>query len=240
MKKSALLAAGAFVTASVADTLCIAFGVHGVPNILKPMLMPLLALTMILALYPRPEARGTMRTLGIGLIFHTLGDIFLMYSSTFIVGMASFLVGHCFYLTVICKALGLSFWNVEGESRRFVLLRCCLTFVPAIILCQVVLSFDNALLRYGTMLYGIFLLSVAYYSLIGTLWHRPYFGLVLLGSLFFLFSDGMIALGMFTPYDYPGRSQLIMPTYLLAQALIIYGLSRNSLAEKQPKTVDLP
>ena len=55
---------------------------------------------------------------------------------------------------------------------------------------------------------------------------------ILLGAVFFLISDALLALNVFKGVDFPFRHAVVMATYLLAEWLLVSGMVRNRLMEK--------
>jgi len=78
MKKSVKIVGIIFFLLVIADVVLLAFGNEHLPRFIKPFLMPTLAAAAMLQLLPEHKNRMTLYLL-IALIFHTIGDVMLMF-----------------------------------------------------------------------------------------------------------------------------------------------------------------
>jgi uncharacterized membrane protein YhhN len=169
----------------------------------KALLMPSLLLWVMAALGP-----AAPRSLVLGLVFATLGDVALV--SFFEVGMLGFLVMQLCYIAGFL-ALGAA----AGLRRRWpVALGYAATWLGV----NVALGPAFGDLRIPILLYSLALVTMA--ALAGGLSIR-----VALGGAVFLLSDALIGVGR-AGLEFPGRSPLVMVTYLLGQYLIVTGWVR--------------
>lgn len=184
---------------------------------------PLLVLSLICFFWIKSKSFNKVhRTLVfLALLFSLIGDIFLMFTNYdgifFMAGLFAFLIGHIMYI--------LSFSKNRGTGKLFNWFSILILlygigffisiysnlkslFVPVLLYMLVILTMVVfAYLRKG---------AVKYFS----------FTLVLLGALFFLISDSLIALNKFyQPIMYPKTS--IMITYAIAQYCLIIGILKN-------------
>jgi uncharacterized membrane protein YhhN len=164
----------------------------------KPLLAPLLALALLRTGLAR---RSPMPA---GLACATLGDIALLIPGTaaFIVGMAAFLGMQVFYIK--------AFRQVGGDTGR----RTAAAYAVLWIAANAVLLPRAGALGPAIAIYSAALLTMAASARrlgpIGT-W----------GGALFAVSDALIGVGV-AGAKFPGRSLLIMVTYVLAQALLVY------------------
>ncbi len=192
----------------------IAIGAWEAANMAKCLLMPLLCFSGFLFM----EHRRTRVLYVVALLFHTVGDILLLYSgqSFFLAGLFAFLLGHIAYLMLLIGFLG------TLSSSRAILLGV----LPILFGWTMVrgLSVDGMLgLPVGIYAATLFLLILT--GVFGmTIGKQDKWGWIVCGAILFTFSDLLIALGKFTTVSIPMRDLLIMFTYILAQILLTLGL----------------
>ena len=186
---------------------------------------PLLVLSLLLFFWIRSKSlsKDIRVLIVLALIFSMFGDIFLMFTNYdgafFISGLFSFLIAHIMYIIAFNKQRGrlkvislFSFVMLSFGVGLFITINKQLDslLIPVVIyMIAILVMVISAYLRKG---------AVNYFS----------FTLVLLGVLFFLVSDSLIALNKFyKPITYPTIS--IMITYAIAQYCIILGLIKNKI-----------
>jgi uncharacterized membrane protein YhhN len=187
-------------------------------TITKPLLMPML----MLYVFSKTHILYRNKIVFI-LIFAWLGDLFLLIPGNsplyFQLGLGSFLIMQIGYIRLFTS---------QNPRGGFVLIQwIAWPIVPVIVYVAFLLTFlmphiPNALfvpvslyaLALGTMFYSAFLRTT----------DSSYF-FVLLGALFFVFSDSFLAIAKFY-YSFPGNSIMIMGTYIPAQLLLIFGLCK--------------
>ncbi len=188
----------------------------------KPLLMPLLAITAICA--AGDINKKEIRILVLALILGCIGDVFLIYDGFlfFVFGMVAFLAGHVCYM---CLFGGKS-W--KGFTAK--------TWIPAIIVMAAIVAVLIMLIGVkGALLvpmcvYGFALMLLMFSGLCGVIKERtaPWW-IILAGTVLFTFSDALIAIGTFGG-DFAGREFVVMLTYIAAQTLLAIGavrLARN-------------
>jgi len=161
----------------------------------------------------------------ISLIFCWAGDILLLYASTnevfFLLGLTAFLLGHICYI-ISFKIL--SDYHSIGKpiSALFYLL-------------PVVFAISLLIVLYPQL--GEMAIPVIVYAIVisamcaAAMWRwqkttKSSFNLVIIGAVFFIISDSLIAINKFhTPL--PGAAFQIMLTYIIAQYLIVIGLLKH-------------
>lgn len=189
----------------------------------KPLLIPLLIGWLVASArrtWPRP-----LIALGIGLLFAWAGDLFLLGEgdTMFILGIAAFLVMQVLYIV--------AFLSVPGTG---ILRRWPITAVPyaAALIAIVALTWPGAGgMRIPGVVYVVVLMTMAATALdlVGRL--LPIDGWrVAAGGALFALSDALIALTAFGPLTTsPGTGAAVMTTYIIAQGLIVVGLTRGVL-----------
>ncbi|NQV73720.1 lysoplasmalogenase [bacterium] len=155
----------------------------------------------------------------LALVFSWFGDAFLMAEWGFMPGLGSFLVAHlCF-----SKA----YWMLGAEKGsvkpvdvvKFIVVGAGLMWV---------LFPGLGSMFIPVLIYAIVLLGMAVVAHKRRGATSPLsFSLVAAGAVFFVMSDGLIAVNKFA-YDVPFERLLVMSTYILAQYLIVTGLLKHS------------
>lgn len=193
----------------------------------KPLILPWLVVWFLLH-----TERSRYRWLVImALLCSWLGDVLLMFARQnelfFYAGVGGFFLSQLFYILVFAQ-----FFEQQsgGFIRRkpWVILPYLLYLIGIVFLLFPKLDgfMRPIILVYGTSLIGMALAAV---NLKGQVSVKA-FKLIFLGSLFFLASDSMLAINKFHS-ELPLSGLWIMSTYIIAQLLIVLGLS-----EKKPPT----
>ncbi|MFT4610948.1 MAG: putative membrane protein YhhN [Glaciecola sp.] len=160
------------------------------------------------------------------LVFSLIGDILLMFVDVspnyFLFGLVAFLLAHVMYVIAFLKhrnktvnSFGFLTFLILYAAGLFYLLKDGLNemLIPVTIYMLVILSMSiAAFLRQGNI-------------------PKLSYTLVLLGALFFMMSDSILAVNKFyAPLAYSNIS--IMVTYALAQYLIIVGILKLAKASR--------
>ncbi len=185
----------------------------------KPLLMPLLALTAILALIPAGAPKALLVVLVVALAFHTLGDIFLISEKEkhFLIGAGCFLIGHIFYLTIFGKAFA------SMQPWFFAVMVAVLVAVAVLLFLG--MKKQGLALAIGVPVYAAVLLTLTFAGLAGVLGSYSSGSIfVLIGGILFVASDGMIALSGYVK-KFPGYKFWIMFTYVIAEVLLVLGMA---------------
>lgn len=203
-----------YIVVGLVHLVAIVAGADGVVAATKPLLMPVLLLTLILAL-PAPARRGgTALWGGLGILFGWLGDVFLMDAGIgFVIGLGFFLLGHVAYIVLFVRRQRLRrprWWSaVYG-----------LWFVALL----VVLAPHAGALLVPLALYGLSLAVLGITASACSPW-------VSAGAACFVVSDSLLGLDRFLPgFALPESDFAIMLTYILAQGLICAGAVRRERA----------
>lgn len=151
--------------------------------------------------------------------FGWLGDIFLLKiekSRYFTLGLAGFLLGHLCYILAILSVVGNFHLPLLGISTA--------AAVPLGILVLRAIKPEGAM-RIPTIIYGIVILIMSLCAFQLMLFRRDAAGIaVFTGSLFFLYSDSVLAYFTFRTTPEYGHL-LVMLTYSIAQGCLVAGLA---------------
>ena len=215
-----LIPAGFFLLACITNLVARATANTAVAAMVKPALMPLVALTLV-------AAAGSMesKTIRLGvlaLLLGCAGDIFLIADGlpAFGCGLGCFLLGHIVYFMVF-------------GSRSWKGIKPLVWAGVLAVMAAVVAGLLAVIGVKGGLLAPIFVYSMALMLLIwcglagvirlkGATWW-----IVLFGGLLFTFSDSLIAIQMFGEKS-ALLEFLVMLTYMAAQCLLAWGALRLS------------
>ena len=207
-----------FIGFSAAYLLIVLFGQEEIAWYLKPFL-----LLILIAVVYTSDKFTTKNTLLVALAFSWLGDILLMFVSKnvlfFIFGLIAFLLSHTTYIILFTRQPKTEFNNNPSLIRfgaGFIILYVC-------IMLKVLLPHLGAM-RLPVTVYALVISAMLFFAFKGRInWKRPAGNYVLLGALFFVMSDSILAFNKFyNPITY--NSFLIMSTYCIAQGLIVTGI----------------
>jgi len=183
----------------------------------KPLLMPLLALTAVLSLIPAAAPVSTVVLVTLALIAATAGDVLLLDASKwrFIAGTICFFAGHVFYLCLFAPAIAhIAPWS----WAIFIPVALAFTYAS-----WTTINKPTGISGIFIVVYTLILCTMVYSGVAGIISHYTAGSLfVLLGSLLFIASDGILSLTLFKKDFYPSRF-VIMATYIAAEALLVYG-----------------
>ncbi|MCR4825164.1 MAG: lysoplasmalogenase [Bacteroidales bacterium] len=229
MKKSTRISGILFVALALVEVITLCLGIETLHPWLKPFLIPALAAAALTALLPEHKERRTL-LLALGLTFHTLGDIMLLFDNIsfvfFAAGLASFLIGHFFYLAVLLYRL--------GGLRNGKEIVCWL--IPPLLSFPAISFFDaSGALRVVLVIYAITLLYVTASGILWRLRGRQLGWRIFTGGLLFIGSDAVLALNAFNDIDFPLRHAVVMGTYLLAEWFLVSGMVRQIQAGPEPE-----
>jgi uncharacterized membrane protein YhhN len=209
-----------FFALSTIQVIGILSGVEILRTCSKPLLMPVLALWLINA---TTGVRARLRSGWlIGLFFSTLGDIFLMNSSSmfFILGLLAFLLAHLAYIGSI--AVGM-------RGRRGFLIKNPIWILPFVLYPVLMLYglWDGIpdMMRGPVAIYALVIATMA----LSVLHLRGYiaekaFSTMMGGALLFVLSDSLLALDKFGAH-FSFAPLAIMITYIAGQWLLAKGVA---------------
>ena len=186
---------------------------------------PVILLGLILYFYfiSKPIASTLLaKTILAALLFSWLGDILLLWSDLFIYGLGAFLMAH------VCYIFGFRLAQLpEGRLDSWHTIRSFLYNLPIYFLAGIVFYFiypnlgglKIPVIAYILVIVGMVTTARARFKKV----NAASFWQVFIGALFFLVSDGILALARFYK-DFPEAGILIMGTYATAQLLLVMGI----------------
>lgn len=203
-------------------------GSNVMTDLSKPLLMPLLALSVWLLMKDHGVRGPRVKTIILALLFGAIGDVLLMVVGTgwFLAGMLAFLIGHVFYFCSIPAP-----WKVKGISGKLfslLLLACLIAGVVSLAGKFPVEGF----MKTAVTLYACAFAFLIHACIVAAVDRKcPLYFLVALGFAVFAFSDTFVAIGAFTDLRVPQRGFIVMSTYILAQAVVAFTLAFEEVRE---------
>ena len=204
------------------------FGVSWLAACSKPLLMPLIALSVFLLLREHDVRGRRVSLIILALVAGTVGDVLLMFGGTgpFIAGIIAFFIGHILYFSVLPAP-----WKVKGVFGKIltVLLFACL----AVLVLTVLGRFDLE----GALGVAVRVYAFAFVCLITTAIaagidrRRPLYFITAIGFVLFAISDTFIAIGDFTATKVPRGGFIVMSTYIAAQAIVAFSLAWQEIRD---------
>lgn len=205
-----------FIGISIFYLLLLLTGQEEIAWYFKPLLLPLL----ILEAY-NSKNFPTKNLLLSALLFSWIGDVILMFADKgelyFIFGLVSFLIAHIIFIVLFVKQ-----HKANPNSN--------LLWVGLVLVAFYLLGMLNFLFPslgdlkipvsvYATTISVMLLMAIkGYFN-----WSKPNNLTILLGALFFVSSDSILAINKFHS-EIPKSGFLIMVTYIIAQYLITKGI----------------
>lgn len=202
---------------AIVDIVAISFHNYQIPFIAKPLLLPVLMITLFSSSHNSDRRWLIM----IGLLFSFAGDVFLLFEESnslfFILGLASFLITHVFYIL---------FFLSPKKAGRSLLIQKPFLILLVIVYSGVLLFFlipklgalTVPVVLYAIILSIMFLSSLHVYDKVSTSVGK----LFIAGAGFFVLSDSLLAINKFY-MPLPAAGFSIMITYCLAQYFIVKG-----------------
>ncbi|MBP6425062.1 MAG: lysoplasmalogenase [Flavobacterium sp.] len=195
-----------------------ALNLEEIARLLKPFLLPILLIAVYLS-----NTFSSKKILLTALTFSWIGDIVLLFANKgelyFIIGLVAFLISHVFYIVLFNQqAVTTSISNKISFGAGIGLI--LLYFFGMI----TTLGPKLGPLTVPVIVYAIVISSMLYFALKGSYqWNAIPYQSVLVGALFFIASDSILAFNKFYQ-PIPYASFLIMITYLGAQYGIVWGI----------------
>jgi uncharacterized membrane protein YhhN len=188
-------------------------------NVAKPLIV--ISLILFFYLDGKQLANKTRRKMLLALTFSLVGDVLLMFDHVsinyFLTGLISFLLAHVFYILVFLEKK-----NSLKKSISFITILIIYAFGLFYVLKD---GLGNMLIPVIIYILVILAMVIAA-SLRKENVPNISYNLVLIGALFFIISDSIIAVNKFygkVPYEH----LLIMSTYALAQYCIVMGVLKQ-------------
>ncbi len=194
--------------------------------ICKPLLISFLLLFFVTA---TNGAADSLKFLGItALLFSIIGDTLLMFANNneiyFILGLVGFLMAHLFYILCFHKIKNRE--NILGRWPWAIIVGVYYGFIMGILMPHLG-GMKIPVLVYGMVISFMLLIAVLLYDMEDNRTARY----ILTGAILFVVSDSVLALNKFYhPLRFGGY--LIMITYIGAQYLLVKGLVRYILKDK--------
>lgn len=207
-----------FLGLGVFYLLLILFGQQDLAWYLKPLLLPFL----IIETY-KSEAFETKKWLLSALIFSWIGDIVLMFADKgelyFILGLVSFLISHILFIIVFIKQEKIEDYRKNSLFWLGILL--VLVYLGSM-LSLLYPTLDD--LKIPVTVYALTISIMLIMAIKGYFsWKKTMNSLILIGAIFFVASDSVLAINKF--YNpIPSGDFLIMFTYIVAQYCISIGI----------------
>jgi len=223
--RSWIIPACFFLAAVIANLIGRALGDHQMAAIVKPALLPLLALTSVA--YAGGMENRAVRLLVIAQLLGCSGDILLIPDGMipFACGLLCFLAGHIFYFRIFGA------WSWKGiKPVAWIGILAVMAMAVAGLLIGIGVE---GVFLVPFAIYGLALMFLIFCGLAGIIRKLPNPGtwwIAFCGGLLFAFSDSLIAVQTFN-----GASIflefLVMLTYLAAQSLLAIGALRLAKSE---------
>lgn len=214
MKKETV-ALGAFLVISAVDLIGILLGIDAVHVGAKPLLM-----VFLLGYYLVSTSESTVGRVWVvlALVFSWLGDVLLMSEDFFLAGLGSFLVAHLCFIK--------AYWlhgAKAGEVKPVDVVKFAVVGIGLMVVLEPYLGeMFIPVLVYASVLLGMAVIAHKRRGATSAI----SFTLVAAGAVFFVISDGIIAVNRFA-FQIPFQQILVMSTYILAQFLIVQGLLKH-------------
>jgi uncharacterized membrane protein YhhN len=175
-------------------------------------------------IFSTKEIKGSIlrKSMSAALIFSWLGDVLLMFPDLFLYGLGAFLMAHISYIIgfKIAQTNPFAIGKVNFIHLFFVNL-------PIYIFAALVYFLINPGL--GPMKVPVVIYLIVIVMMVTTARERfkktnaISFWQVLIGGIFFMISDGVLAINMFYK-QFPESGVIVMGTYIIAQFLIVRGI----------------
>lgn len=186
---------------------------------LKPFIIPLLSISVFLS------GKLKFKPLLISALFFSwIGDVVLLFANQgviyFIIGLVSFLIAHLFYIVLFSKLQKVT----TIKYKRFIPLVLLYLFGFLSFLWEKLGGMKIPVIIYALVISTMLLVAIKGYFT----WNSKSGKLLLIGAVFFVLSDSILAINKFYVPIYLS-SFWIMSTYITAQFLIVKGvLNLNS------------
>ena len=186
---------------------------------LKPFIIPLLSISVFLS--GKMEFKPLLIS---ALFFSWIGDVVLLFANQgviyFIIGLVSFLIAHLFYIILFSKLQKVT----TIKYKRFIPLVLLYLFGFLSFLWDKLGGMKIPVIIYALVISTMLLVAIRGYFT----WNSKSGKLLLIGAIFFVLSDSILAINKFYIPIYLS-SFWIMSTYITAQFLIVKGaLNLNS------------
>jgi len=207
MKKNRLFL-GVFIVVSVLYVIGILIDNITVRLIFKPLII------LSLMGYYIESVRVKSKLFIWALFFSFLGDVFLLFESElyFMLGLGAFLISHTLFIALVINSIGVS----SVKQKIIATIPFVITFTSLLLL----LKNSLGALLLPVVVYGFVISVFGIVSLVNYFAYKSKASfLLLLGSVFFVTSDSILAINKFyEPKNY--YPAIVIITYIVAQFLI--------------------
>tara|TARA_B100001778_G_C18555597_1_gene615187 strand:+ start:50 stop:730 length:681 start_codon:yes stop_codon:yes gene_type:complete len=187
----------------------------------KPLLMPILMVYVFYNVLGEEIKKLKVQLLA-ALLFSFLGDTLLMFSSKnelfFLLGLSMFIIAHVFYISLF-------FFHRKVLANRLIIVLYFMVIITYYCLLMFLIHPKLGEFSIPVYLYGLVLCAMLFFSFISGL--EKVKSVVVIGAIFFVFSDSLIALKKFYLVE---SSMFIQPSimllYALGQFCIVLGLTK--------------
>lgn len=210
----------------VGDVCYILFGGLWLKTLTSLMFVAIGLINLIYAIKVKKRNFKFAITLFVGLVFAMAGDIVL--NIHFIGGAILFAVGHVFFYIA---------YNFIEKFKFIDLLYTACVFIPAlaILLFVPILNYGSTLMQIICILYTLVISFMVGKAISIYVSKKSFANLfVLLGSIFFFFSDAMLLFAQFSNVSVV-FGILCLATYYPAEFLLAYSIFKKANCEKQTK-----
>lgn len=220
MKKSWILPAAFLLVAAIVNFAARFVGNAEVASMVKPALLPLVALTTVAAIGSLEDK--AIRRLVTAQLLGMAGDIFLIAEGTLplALGLGCFLAGHIFYFLFFGPR---SWKGIKPAQWAGILAVICAAVAGLLVGIGVKGIFLVPFAIYGLALMFLVFCGVA--GVIRNIGQKASWVIVACGGILFAFSDSLIAVQMFHGAS-TSLEFLVMVTYVAAQCLLAWGAVR--------------
>jgi uncharacterized membrane protein YhhN len=221
----------AFIIMGSIEVLAEFFEIPTIIYMSKPCMM--IILILLLAKSVNIKSQRSHKFMLFALVFCFFGDVLLMIQPTnqelFIYGLLSFLISHLMYTCAFYLDNRTPFFS-KWESEHILI--PILLVAHALLISSLMVENLNGIMMLAVLVYVIFItimgITAASRVRDGYTLDRI---MLLIGVLFFVFSDTLIGVTKFIDPDVPFARPAIMTQYLLGQLFIILGWTRRSTQE---------
>jgi len=185
------------------------------------------AVNMIYALLKKSECKNFAIVMLVGFVFAMLGDIVLNIRNMFIYGALLFAVGHVFYFVAYCLLMKFKWTDLIAGVSIFVPSVLVITLVP-------IFDFGGIVMELVCVFYALIISLMLGKAISNFVRERSIMNLlVMIGSIFFFFSDLMLLFNVFGNLS-AVFDVLCIATYYPAQAMLGFAVMFA------PEKMDLP
>ncbi|WP_443938996.1 lysoplasmalogenase [Pedobacter sp. MW01-1-1] len=190
---------------------------------------PLITIVLMAWVWSATQLKGRFhKRVLMGLLFALAGDVALLYQGVdpkfFMYGLAAFFLCHVFYI----RAFALDHWSNPEQKNPYFLWAVGVLGIFCVGLFFYLQPHLGGLqfpvLAYAIVISVMAIMAINRYGKVNI----TSFKLIMYGSLFFVFSDTVLAVSKFVN-PIPQSSSLIMASYMIAQYLIAYGTVERKL-----------